>query len=71
MIGDQNDFNSKRGEKTTVNVLDLVVLAILSTTAIVIIGFVAKARHILNNDGRRGHSLLEIKPVPQPLKNLD
>ena len=53
------------------NVLDLVVLAILSATAIVIIGFAAKARHILNNDGRRGHSLLEIKPVPQPLKNLD
>ena len=53
------------------NVLDLVVLAILSTTAIVILGFVAKARHILNNDRRRSRSLLEIKPVPQPLKNLD
>jgi hypothetical protein len=55
-------------EKTTVNGLDLVVLAILSTTAIVIIGFAAKNFHILKKNWSRDHSLLEIKPVPQPLK---
>ena len=49
-------------EKTTVNGLDLVVLAILSTTAIVIVGFAAKAYSILRNDWNRGHSLLEVKP---------
>ncbi len=32
------------------NGLDLVVLAILSTTAIVIVGFAAKAYYILRND---------------------
>jgi len=54
-----------------VNGLDFVVLAILSTTAIVILGFAAKACHVLKKDWSRGHSLLEIKPVPQPLKKLD
>ena len=47
-----------------VNGLDLVVLAILSTTAIVIVGFAAKAYCILRNDWHRGHSLLEVKPLP-------
>jgi hypothetical protein len=51
-----------------VNGLDLVVLAILSTTAIVIIGFAAKNCHILKKNWSRDHSLLEIKPVSQPLK---
>ncbi len=50
------------------NGLDLVVLAILSTTAIVIIGFAVKNCHILKKNWSRDHSLLEIKPVPQPLK---
>ena len=44
--------------------LDLVVLAILSTTAIVIVGFAAKAYCILRNDWNRSHSLLEVKPLP-------
>ena len=44
------------------NGLDLVILAILSTTAIVIVGFAAKAYSILRNDWNRGHSLLEVKP---------
>jgi hypothetical protein len=51
-------------EKATVNGLDLVVLAILSTTAIVIVGFAAKAYYILRNDWNRGHSLLEVRPLP-------
>ena len=55
-------------EKTTVNGLDLVVLAILSTMAIVIVGFAAKAYFILRNDCNRGHSLLEIKPLPPAAK---
>ena len=46
------------------NGLDLVVLAILSTTAIVIVGFAAKAYYILRNDWNRGHSLLEVRPLP-------
>ncbi len=46
------------------NGLDLVVLAILSTTAIVIVGFAAKAYYILRNDWNRGHSLMEVKPLP-------
>ena len=45
-----------------------IVLAILSTTAIVIVGFAAKAYYILRNDWNRGHSLLEVKPLPPPLK---
>jgi hypothetical protein len=53
-------------EKNTLNGLDLVVLAILSTTAIVIVGFAAKAYYILRNDWNRGHSLLEVKPLPPP-----
>ena len=44
------------------NGLDLVILAILSTTAIVIVGFAAKVYSILRNDWNRGHSLLEVKP---------
>ena len=51
--------------------LDYVVLAILSTTAIVIIGFAVKACHILNKDWRRGHSLLELKPGPPTFKEID
>ena len=43
-----------------------VVLAILSTTAIVIVGFAAKTYYMLRNDWNRGHSLLEIKPLPPP-----
>jgi len=54
-------------EKNTVNGIDFVVLAFISTTAIVIIGFVAKACYILKKDWRRGPSLLEIKPAPQPI----
>ena len=50
------------------NGLDLVVLAILSTTAIVIVGFAAKAYCILRNDWNRGHSLLEVKPLPPAAK---
>jgi hypothetical protein len=50
-----------------VNGFDFVVLAILSTTAIVIIAMVAKACQNLKKDGRRGPSLLEIKPAPQPI----
>ena len=50
------------------NGLDLVVLAILSTTAIVIVGFAAKAYCILKNDWNRGHSLLEVKPLPPAAK---
>ena len=46
------------------NGLDLVVLAVLSTMAIVIVGFAAKAYCILRNDWHRGHSLLEVKPLP-------
>jgi len=53
--------------KITVNGIDFVVLAIISTTAIVIIGLVAKACCILKKDWRRGPSLLEIKPAPQPI----
>ena len=49
------------------NGLDFIVLAMLSTTAIVVIGFVAKACHILKKDWRRGPSLLEIKSLPQPI----
>ena len=45
------------------NGLDLVILAILSTTAIFIVGFAAKAYCILRNDWNRGHSLLEAKPL--------
>ena len=45
-----------------------VVLAILSTTAIVIVGFAAKAYYILRNDWNRGHSLLEVKPLPPAAK---
>ena len=50
------------------NGLDLVVLAILSTTAIVIVGFAAKAYYTLKNDWNRGHSLLEVKPLPPAAK---
>ena len=50
------------------NGLDFVVLSILSTTVIVIIGFAAKACHILKKDWNRGQSLVEIKPVSHPLK---
>ena len=50
------------------NGLDLVVLAILSTTAIVIVGFAAKAYCILRKDWNRGHSLLEVKPFPPAAK---
>ena len=46
------------------NGLDLVILAILSTTAIVIVGFAAKVYCILRNDWNRGHSLLEVKSLP-------
>jgi len=53
--------------KITVNGIDFVVLAIISTTAIVIIGVVAKACYGLKKDWRRGPSLLEIKPAPQPI----
>ena len=49
------------------NGIDFVVLAFISTTAIVIVGFVAKACYILKKDWRRGPSLLEIKPAPQPI----
>jgi hypothetical protein len=51
-----------------VNGLDLVVLAILSTTAIVIVGFAAKVYCILRNDRNRGHSLLEAKQIPPAAK---
>ena len=51
--------------------LDYVVLAILSTTAIVIIGFAVKACHIFKKDWNRGHSLLEIRPVPPKFKEID
>lgn len=50
------------------NGLDLVVLAILSTTAIVIVGFAAKAYCILRNDWNRSHSLLEVKPLSPAAK---
>ena len=50
------------------NGLDLVVLAILSTTAIVIVGFAAKVYCMLRNDWNRGHSLLEVKPIPPAAK---
>lgn len=53
--------------KITVNGIDFVVLAIISTTAIVIIGFIAKACYVLKKDWRRGPSLLEIKPASQPI----
>ena len=46
------------------NGIDLVVLAILSTTAIVIVGFAAKAYGLLKNDCNQGHSLLEVKHLP-------
>jgi len=51
-----------------VNGLDLVILAILSTTAIVIVGFAAKVYSILRNDWNRGHSLLEVKPSSPAVK---
>ena len=50
------------------NGLDLVVLAMLSTTAIVIVGFAAKVYSILKNDWNRGQSLLEVKPLPPAAK---
>ena len=50
------------------NGLDLVVLAILSTTAIVIVGFAAKVYYILRNDSNRGHSVLEVNPLPPAAK---
>ncbi len=50
------------------NGLDLVILAILSTSAIVIVGLAAKAYSILRNDWNRDHSLLEVKPLPPPSK---
>ena len=50
------------------NGLDLVILAILSTTAIVIVGFAAKVYCILRNDWNQGHSLLELKPLPPAAK---
>jgi len=53
--------------KITVNGIDFVVLAIVLTTAIVIVGCVAKACYTLKRDWRRGPSLLEIKPAPQPI----
>jgi hypothetical protein len=54
-------------ERITVNGIDFVLLAIILTTAILIIRFVAKACYILKKDWRRGPSLLEIKPAPQPI----
>jgi hypothetical protein len=50
------------------NGLDLVVLAVLTTTAIVIVGFVAKAYSIIKNDWNQGQSLLEVKPLPSDVK---
>jgi hypothetical protein len=50
------------------NGLDLVILAILSTTAIVIVGFAAKVYCILRNDWNRGHGLMEIKPLSPDAK---
>ena len=46
------------------NGIDLVVLAILSTTAIVIVGCAAKAYCLLKNDWIQSHSLLEVKHLP-------
>jgi hypothetical protein len=51
-------------EKMTVNGIDLVVLAILSTTAIVLVGFAAKAYCLLKYDWNQRHSLLESKQEP-------
>jgi hypothetical protein len=53
--------------KIIVSGIDFIVLAILSTTAIVIVGWVVKACYTLKKDWRRGPSLLEIKPAPQPI----
>ena len=50
------------------NGLDLVILAILSTTAIVIVGFAAKVYYIIRYDWNRGHSLLEVKPSSPAVK---
>ncbi len=47
---------------------DLFVLAIVSTTAIFMVGFVAKAYCILRKDWNRGQSILELKQVPESLK---
>jgi hypothetical protein len=49
-----------------VNGIDFVLLSIVSATAILIVGFVAKACYILKKDWRRGPSLFEIKPAPAP-----
>jgi hypothetical protein len=49
--------------------IEFVLLSIVSATAILIVGFVAKACNILKKDWRRGPSLLEIKPAPQPIDN--
>ena len=46
------------------NGIDLIVLAILSTTAIVIVGFAAKAYCLLKSDWNQSHSLLEVKHLP-------
>lgn len=46
------------------NGIDLVILAIVTTTAIVIVGFAAKAYGMLRNDCRHKESLLEIKSLP-------
>ena len=51
-------------EKMTVNGIDLVVLAILSTTAIVLVGFAAKAYCMLRNDWNQRDSLMEVKQLP-------
>jgi hypothetical protein len=52
-----------------VNGIDLVVLAILSTTAIVIVGCAAKAYCLLKNDWNQSHSLLEVKHLPPADEN--
>jgi hypothetical protein len=46
------------------NGIDLVILAILTTTAIVIVGLAAKAYDMLRNDWRHKESLLELKSLP-------
>ena len=51
-------------ENIWVNGIDLIVLAILSTTAIVIVGFAAKAYCLLKSDWNQSHSLLEVKHLP-------
>jgi hypothetical protein len=55
-------------EKNTLNGIDLIILAILTTTAIVIVGFAAKAYDMLRNDWRHKDSLLELKSLPPVAK---